>query len=346
MWTHRHLLGIEDLSAADIDAVLDRADTWFEASRGGDRKSSRSDLPELVPRESRGLLKGKTVINLFFEASTRTRTSFEAAGKRLGADVVNVSSSGSSVSKGETLLDTAKNLEAMRADALVVRHSSSGTPGFLANRVDCAIINAGDGAHEHPTQALLDAFTIRKAKGRLEGLVVAIAGDITHSRVARSNAILLGKKGAEVRLTGLRTMLPKEAETLGATVLVVPRLEQAIEGADVVMMLRIQAERFTPGAAGQSCSVPFGSACRVIHAASPMSTTREYSRTFGLNAAKLARAKPDAIVMHPGPINRGVELDPYVADGERSVILDQVEAGVAVRMAVLELLLSKGSQPS
>ncbi|MFO0739349.1 MAG: aspartate carbamoyltransferase catalytic subunit [Labilithrix sp.] len=312
MWTHRHLLGIEDLSAADIDAILDRADTWYEASRNGERKSS--------------ILKGRTVINLFFEASTRTRTSFEAAGKRLGADVVNVSSSGSSVSKGETLLDTAKNLEAMRADALVVRHSSSGTPGFLAKRVDCAIVNAGDGAHEHPTQALLDAFTIRKAKGKLEGLVVAIAGDITHSRVARSNAILLGKKGAEVRLTGLRTMLPKEAETLGATAKVVPRLEQAIEGADVVMMLRIQAERFSPGE---------------LKGASPMSTTREYSRTFGLNAAKLARAKPDAIVMHPGPINRGVELDPYVADGERSVILDQVEAGVAVRMAVLELLLSK-----
>ena len=318
MWTHRHLLGIEDLSAADIDAVLDRADTWYEASRQGERKSS--------------LLKGKTVINLFFEASTRTRTSFEAAGKRLGADVVNVSSSGSSVSKGETLLDTAKNLEAMRADALVVRHSSSGTPGFLANRVDCAIVNAGDGAHEHPTQALLDAFTIRKAKGKLEGLVVAIAGDITHSRVARSNAILLGKKGAEVRLTGLRTMLPVQAETLGATTKVVPRLEQAIEGADVVMMLRIQAERFT------------GSAESNVKGASPMSTTREYSRTFGLNAAKLARAKSDAIVMHPGPINRGVELDPYVADGERSVILDQVEAGVAVRMAVLELLLSR--QPS
>ena len=312
MWTHRHLLGIEDLSAADIDAILDRADTWYEASRNGERKSS--------------ILKGRTVINLFFEASTRTRTSFEAAGKRLGADVVNVSSSGSSVSKGETLLDTAKNLEAMRADALVVRHSSSGTPGFLAKRVDCAIVNAGDGAHEHPTQALLDAFTIRKAKGKLEGLIVAIAGDITHSRVARSNAILLGKKGAEVRLTGLRTMLPKEAETLGATAKVVPRLEQAIEGADVVMMLRIQAERFSPGE---------------LKGASPMSTTREYSRTFGLNAAKLARAKPDAIVMHPGPINRGVELDPYVADGERSVILDQVEAGVAVRMAVLELLLSK-----
>lgn len=308
MWTHRHLLGIEDLSAADIDAVLDRADRWFD--RAGERKTA--------------LLKGRTIINLFFEASTRTRTSFEAAGKRLGADVVNVSSSGSSVSKGETLLDTAKNLEAMRADALVVRHSSSGAPNFLAGRVSCAIVNAGDGAHEHPTQALLDAFAIRKAKGRLDGLVVAICGDITHSRVARSNALLLGKKGAEVRLTGPRTMLPMEAETLGATARVFPRLEAAIEGADVVMMLRIQNERFSSGAGG---------------AAAPMSTTREYARTFGLNAAKLARAKPDAIVMHPGPVNRGVELDPYVADGERSVILDQVEAGVAVRMAVLELLL-------
>lgn len=308
MWTHRHLLGIEDLSASDIDAVLDRADKWFDRAR--ERKTTT--------------LKGRTIINLFFESSTRTRTSFEAAGKRLGADVVNVSSSGSSVSKGETLLDTAKNLEAMRADALVVRHSSSGAPGFLAGRVSCAIVNAGDGAHEHPTQALLDAFTIRKAKGRIDGLTVAICGDITHSRVARSNALLLGKKGAEVRLTGPRTMIPREAETLGATTRVVPRLEDAIEGADVVMMLRIQNERFSSaGGAG----------------APPMSTTREYARTFGLSASKLARARPDAIVMHPGPVNRGVELDPYVADGERSVILDQVEAGVAVRMAVLDLLL-------
>ncbi|MBX3262737.1 MAG: aspartate carbamoyltransferase catalytic subunit [Labilithrix sp.] len=312
MWTHRHLLGIEDLSADDVDAVLDHADTWFERSRGTERKAA--------------LLKGRTIINLFFESSTRTRTSFEAAGKRLGADVVNVSSSGSSVSKGETLLDTAKNLEAMRADALVVRHSSSGAPAFLAGRVSCAIVNAGDGAHEHPTQALLDAFTIRRAKGRLDGLVVAICGDITRSRVARSNAILLGKKGAKVRLTGPRTMLPTAAETLGSSVTVLPRLEAAIEGADVVMMLRIQNERFADG--GRGSAVP------------PMSTTREYARTFGLNAAKLASAKPDAIVMHPGPINRGVELDPYVADGERSVILDQVEAGVAVRMAVLELLLA------
>jgi aspartate carbamoyltransferase catalytic subunit len=305
MWSHRHLLGIEELAASDIDDVLDHADKWFALSRGTERKTT--------------LLKGRTIINLFFESSTRTRTSFEAAGKRLGADVVNVSSSGSSVSKGETLLDTAKNLEAMRADALVVRHSSSGAPSFLASRVSCAIVNAGDGAHEHPTQALLDAFTIRRAKGRLDGLTVAICGDITHSRVARSNALLLGKKGANVRLTGPRTMLPKEAETLGASVTVVPRLEAAIEGADVVMMLRIQNERL---------------------AGAMMSTTREYARTFGLNAAKLGRAKPDAIVMHPGPINRGVELDPRVADGERSVILDQVEAGVAVRMAVLELLLA------
>lgn len=314
MWTHRHLLGIEDLSAEDIDAVLERADRWLEHGRGSERKTA--------------LLKGRTIINLFFEASTRTRTSFEAAGKRLGADVVNVSSSGSSVSKGETLLDTAKNLEAMRADALVVRHSSSGAPAFLSERVSCAIVNAGDGAHEHPTQALLDAFTIFKAKGRIEGLTVAICGDIAHSRVARSNAILLGKKGAKVRLTGPRTMIPREAATLGPTVTVSPRLEEAIEGADVVMMLRIQAERFGSGSGG---------------VAPPMSSTREYARTFGLNAAKLARAKPDAIVMHPGPVNRGVELDPHVADGERSVILDQVEAGVAVRMAVLELLLGAGA---
>jgi aspartate carbamoyltransferase catalytic subunit len=315
MWTHRHLLGIEDLSAADVDTVLARADHWLEHGRGIERKTT--------------LLKGRTIINLFFESSTRTRTSFEAAGKRLGADVVNVSSSGSSVSKGETLLDTAKNLEAMRADALVVRHSSSGAPAFLAERVSCAIVNAGDGFHEHPTQALLDAFTIVRSKGRLEGLTVAICGDIARSRVARSNAILLGKKGAKVRLTGPRTMIPQEAAQLGPTVSVHPRLESAIDGADVVMMLRIQAERFGSGGG----------------AAPPMSSTREYARTFGLNATKLASAKPDAIVMHPGPINRGVELDPHVADGERSVILDQVEAGVAVRMAVLELILAGWRAP-
>ena len=309
MWTHRHLLGIEDLSAVDIDTILDRAEHWHAFSRQVEKKVA--------------VLKGRTVMNLFFEVSTRTRTSFEIAGKRLGADVVNVSPATSSVAKGETLLDTAKNLEAMRTDLFIVRHTSSGAPAFLARKLeDAIIVNAGDGAHEHPTQALLDAFTIRRRKGKLEGLVVAICGDILHSRVARSNALLFGKKGAEVRLCAPKTMMPRYAETLGATARVVPRLEEAVEGADVVMMLRIQTERF-------------GGAM--------MSTTREYARTFGLNAAMLARAKSDAIVMHPGPINRGVELDVGIADGERSVILDQVEAGVAVRMAVLDLLLSPGA---
>ncbi|CAN5902124.1 aspartate carbamoyltransferase catalytic subunit [soil metagenome] len=309
MWNHRHLLGIEDLSAADIDTILERAEHWHALSRKVDKKTS--------------LLKGRTVMNLFFEVSTRTRTSFEIAGKRLGADVVNVSPSTSSVAKGETLLDTAKNLEAMRTDLFIVRHASSGAPAFLAKRLrDAAIVNAGDGAHEHPTQALLDAFTIRRSKGRLDGLVVAICGDILHSRVARSNALLLGKKGAEVRLCAPKTMMPLHADRLGETVKVVPRLEAAVDGADVVMMLRIQTERL---------------------AGAMMSTTREYARTFGLNAAMLARAKPDAIVMHPGPINRGVELAHSLADSDRSVILDQVESGVAVRMAVLDLLLSAPS---
>jgi len=257
MWTHRHLLGIEDLSAEDIDAGLDRAEHWHELGRTQDRKAS--------------VLKGRTVINLFFEASTRTSISFEAAGKRLGADVVNVSQSGSSVSKGETLLDTARNLEAMRADAIVIRHSSSGAPDFLAKRLPCSVINAGDGTHEHPTQALLDAFTIRKAKGRLEGLVVAICADITHSRVARSNAILLGKKGAEVRFTAPRTRMPVHAETIGATVRVMPRLEAAVEGADVVMMLRIQTERLAGAmmSTTRETAAPSGSAHRCSHAPSP-----------------------------------------------------------------------------
>jgi len=307
MWNHRHLLGIEDLSASDIDVVLERAEHWHALSRKVEKKTS--------------LLKGRTVMNLFFEVSTRTRTSFEIAGKRLGADVVNVSPSTSSVAKGETLLDTAKNLEAMRTDLFIVRHASSGAPAFLAKRLqNAAIVNAGDGAHEHPTQALLDAFTIRRSKGKLQGLVVAICGDILHSRVARSNALLLGKMGATVRLCAPKTMMPRHADCLGETVEVIPRLEQAVEGADVVMMLRIQTERL---------------------AGAMMSTTREYARTFGLHAGMLARAKPDAIVMHPGPINRGVELAHSLADdSERSVILDQVESGVAVRMAVLDLLLS------
>ncbi|MBX3191187.1 MAG: aspartate carbamoyltransferase catalytic subunit [Labilithrix sp.] len=308
MWTHRHLLGIEPLSKADIETVLARAVRWHELNRKPEKKAS--------------VLSGRTVVNLFFEASTRTRTSFEIAAKRLGADVINVSPAASSVIKGETLLDTAKNLVALRSDAVVLRHTSSGSSEFLARHLDASVVNGGDGAHEHPTQALLDAFTIKQRKGKLDGLVVAICGDIAHSRVARSNAILLGKMGAEVRLTALGTMMPVRADVLGATVKIEKRLEGAVEGADVVMMLRIQTERF-------------GGAM--------MSTTREYSRTFGLSAAMLARAKPDAIVMHPGPINRGVELDTRIADGDRSVILDQVEAGVAVRMAVLELVLGQPS---
>jgi len=302
MWSHRHVVGIDRLGADDIEAVLAAAELY--------------DADE-DPQARRGTLRGTTVLNVFFEASTRTRTSFELAGKRLGADVVNMNVSGSSVAKGETLLDTVRNLEAMRADVLVIRHPASGAPDFLAARVRARIVNAGDGTHEHPTQALLDAFTIRKRKGRIRGLTVAICGDILHSRVARSNALLLGKLGADVRLAGPRTMLPLRGEVLGPTVRTFDRLEAAIEGADVVMMLRIQNERL---------------------AGAMMATTREYSRTFGLNPARLALAKPDAIVLHPGPVNRGVELDPAIADGSRSVILDQVEAGVAVRSAVLALV--------
>jgi aspartate carbamoyltransferase catalytic subunit len=310
MWKHRHLLGIEGLSRDDVNAVLDRATGAFELSRGAEKKAST--------------LRGKTVINLFFEASTRTRTSFELAGKRLSADVINVSASTSSVTKGESLLDTVKNLEAMRADVLVIRHPASGAPHFVAERTSASVVNAGDGAHEHPTQALLDAFTIRRHKTRIDGLEVAICGDILHSRVARSNAILLGTLGANVRLCAPRTMTPHHVESLGVTSRFCGRLEEAVEGADVVMMLRIQNERL---------------------AGAMMSTTREYSKTFGLNARVLAYAKADAIVMHPGPINRGVELDPTIADGPRSVILDQVEAGVAVRMAVLDLVLGAAAAP-
>jgi aspartate carbamoyltransferase catalytic subunit len=304
MWSHGHLLGIEPLSAADVTTVLDRADRIL-TSWSADPASRKG-----------GSLKAKTVINLFFEASTRTRTSFEIAGKRLGADVVNVSASTSSVTKGETLLDTARNLEAMHADVLVMRHPASGAPHFVAGRTRAAVVNAGDGTHEHPTQALLDALTIRRKKGKLAGLTVAICGDILHSRVARSGAMLLTKLGAKVRFCGPRTMMPRDAQAI-ADVTVAQRIEDAVEGADVVMMLRIQNERL---------------------AGAMLSTTREYSKFFGLNDRVLAGAKPDAIIMHPGPINRGVELDTLLADGPRSVILDQVEAGVAVRAAVLELV--------
>jgi aspartate carbamoyltransferase catalytic subunit len=304
MWSHRHLLGIAQLSRGDILHVLDAAQRWFA-------------MPRTEAKNAR-VLHGRSIVNLFFESSTRTRTSFEVAGKRLGADVVNVSPQTSSVTKGETLLDTVRNLEALRADAIVLRHPASGAPDFVSTRARASIVNAGDGSHEHPTQALLDAFTIRRKGKRFEGLVVAICGDILHSRVARSNALLLGALGAEVRLCGPRTLLPKSAEALGPTVRSFGNMKEAVDGADVVMTLRIQTERL---------------------AGAMIPSTREYARTFGLNAEMLGRAKPDAIVMHPGPINRGVEIDSRVADGEKSVILDQVEAGIAVRMAVLDLVV-------
>ena len=304
MWSHRHLLGIAQLSREDILHVLDAARRWFAMPRD-EAKNAR-------------VLYGRSVANLFFESSTRTRTSFEAAGKRLGADVVNVTPQTSSITKGETLLDTVRNLEALRADAIVLRHPASGAPDFVSAHVRASIVNAGDGSHEHPTQALLDAFTISRKGKRFEGLVVAICGDILHSRVARSNALLLGALGAEVRLCGPRTLIPRSAEALGPTVRVLARIEDAVEGADVVMTLRIQTERL---------------------AGAMIPSTREYARTFGLSARLLERAKPDAIVMHPGPINRGVEIASSVADGAQSVILDQVEAGIAVRMAVLDLVV-------
>ncbi|HEV8324893.1 MAG TPA: aspartate carbamoyltransferase catalytic subunit [Myxococcota bacterium] len=310
LFPHRHLLGIEPLGREDLVTILDLADQMAKISERAIKR---------VPT-----LRGKTVINMFMEASTRTRTSFEIAGKRLSADVINFSSSGSSTEKGETLLDTAKNLMAMHPDVIVMRSNASGAASFIARNVGAAVVNAGDGMHEHPTQALLDAATIRKHKGRIEGLTVAILGDIAHSRVARSNVLALGKLGARVRLAGPRTLLPLGLEGLGpGPVEVFDRVEPAIEGADVVMVLRLQKERMSAGL------IP---------------NTREYSRYFGLNAARLALAKPDAIVMHPGPINRGVELDPGLADGARSVILDQVSMGVAVRMAVLYLLA--GPSPS
>ena len=306
--SRRHLLDMESESAESITRVLDAADSFFEISRRAVRK---------VPT-----LRGKTVLNMFFEASTRTRTSFEIAGKRLSADVINFSGSSSSTSKGETLRDTIKTIDAMQPDVVVIRHSASGAPHHAAEHTRAAVVNAGDGTHEHPTQALLDAFTIRRSKQRIQGLRVAICGDIAHSRVARSNAHLLNKLGAEVRMAGPRTLLPKAlGEALG--VATYDRLEPALEGADVVMMLRIQQERLG------GALVP---------------TMREYARQFGLNPRRLALAAPDALVLHPGPINRGVEIDPEIADGPASAILDQVEAGVAVRMAVLWQLAAETSE--
>ncbi len=304
----RHLLGIEGLGRPAAERILETAGAFLEVTRRPVRK---------VPT-----LRGKTIVNLFYEASTRTRTSFELAGKRLSADVVNLGGSSSSTSKGETLRDTVATLDAMHADVIVIRHAASGAAQYLADRTRAAVVNAGDGMHEHPTQALLDAFTILQHKGRLSGLTVAICGDIMHSRVARSNALLLPLLGAEVRLAGPRTLLPARPEALGCPVF--DRIEPALEGVDVVMMLRIQKERL-------------GGAL--------FPTLREYSRVFGLSRARLALAHRDAIVMHPGPLNRGVEISDDVADGSSSVILDQVEAGVAVRMAVLYLLASEPGQP-
>jgi len=300
-WNRKDLLGIAELSREEIELVLDTAESFAEVAARPIKK---------VPT-----LRGKTVINLFFEASTRTRSSFEIAEKRLSADNLNFSTSGSSLEKGESLVDTALNLQAMQPDLIVIRHSHPGVPHMLAKRLQAGIINAGDGAHEHPTQALLDAFTIRQHKGRLEGLKVAIIGDIEHSRVVRSNLHLLGKMGAKVVLAGPRTMMPTGISAFG-----VPHfytLEEALVDADVVMMLRVQLERM-----GRPL----------------FPTVKEYFQLFALTKDRLQLAKDDAIVMHPGPMNRGVEIASDVADGDRSVILEQVANGVAVRMAVLYLL--------
>jgi aspartate carbamoyltransferase catalytic subunit len=301
--TKRHLLGIQGLDPFKITSLLDLAENYVLLNRSG--------------KTQRDLLRGRTLINLFFEDSTRTRTSFELAGKRLGADVINMSVATSSVSKGETLLDTAATLNAMNCDLLVVRHNQSGAPALLAQKVEASVINAGDGTHEHPTQALLDALTIRRHKGRIDGLTIAICGDIAHSRVARSNFLLLTMMGNQVRLVGPPTLMPAEIGTLGVTVH--HDMREGLAGADVVMALRLQKERMTKGGL-----VP---------------SAREFFAFYGLNAEKLAYAKPDALVMHPGPMNRGVEIDSAVADDPvRSVIKEQVEMGVAVRMAVLDAL--------
>lgn len=299
----RHLISIADLKQHEIIDLLDRAERMVPVSR-----QERKSLPTLS---------GKTQINLFFEASTRTQSSFEIAGKRLGALVVNMSVKTSSVSKGETLVDTAATLNAMRPDVLVVRHGAAGAVELLSQKVGCSVINAGDGAHEHPTQALLDALTIRRHRGRISGLTVAICGDIANSRVARSNLLLLGALHVRTRVIAPRNLLPPGIEHLATEVFT--DMEEGLKGVDVVMMLRLQHER----ASGKM--IP---------------SVREYYRFYGLDAEKLAFANPDAIVMHPGPMNRGVEIDPAIADGSRSVITDQVEMGVAVRMAVLDALLS------
>jgi aspartate carbamoyltransferase catalytic subunit len=299
--SQRHLLGIAGLSHADIVGLLDLAEEFVQLNRQIEKKTAT--------------LRGRTLINLFFEASTRTQASFELAGKRLGADVMNMSVSSSSIRKGETLIDTAVTLNAMHPDLIVVRHHASGAVELLAQKVDCAVINAGDGSHEHPTQALLDALTIRGRKGRIEGLTVAICGDILHSRVARSNILLLNTLGARVRVVAPSTLLPVGVERMGVEVM--RDMREGLAGADIVMMLRLQRERMN------GSFVP---------------SVQEYFHYYGLDRTKLAYAKPDALVMHPGPMNRGVEIDSIVADGAQSLIREQVEMGVAVRMAVLEAL--------
>ena len=302
IFPHQHILGIEGMSPDAITTILDLSESYVDLNRGPDKK--RADL------------RGRTIINVFFESSTRTRTSFELAGKRLGADVINIAVAASAINKGETLLDTAMTLNAMHPDILVVRHPHSGAVQLISEKVDCSVINAGDGWHEHPTQALLDALTIRRRLGKLAGLNVAICGDVAHSRVARSNILLLHTMGAYVRVVAPPTLLPPDVDRLGVDVYT--NMAEGLADADIVMMLRVQTERM------ESALIP---------------SRREYFRYYGLDAEKLRAAKPDALIMHPGPMNRGIEIDSDVADDiNRSVIPEQVEMGVAVRMACLDLL--------
>jgi len=304
----RDLLGIEGLTPDSVAAILDLSESYVALNRDAQKKSD--------------VLRGRTLILLFFETSTRTRTSFELAGKRLGADVINISVASSAIKKGETLIDTAMTLNAMHPDVIVVRHPNAGAVRLLANHVNCAVINAGDGSHEHPTQALLDALTSRRHKGRLDGLRVAICGDIMHSRVARSNILLLSMMGSQVRLVAPPTLVPTAIERMGAEVFY--NMREGLADCDIIMMLRLQAERM------QGTFVP---------------STREYFRYFGLDESKLAAARPDALIMHPGPMNRGVEIDSVVADDiTRSAILEQVELGLAVRQACLSILGSNKEQ--
>ncbi len=307
----QHLLAVDDMSVPEINALLDLAETYAD---DGQR-----------PTRHEQILAGQTQVNLFFEASTRTQSSFEIAGKRLGADVINMAVATSALSKGETVLDTAMTINAMRPNFLVVRHPSSGAVELLAQKVSCSVVNAGDGQHEHPTQALLDALTIKRRKGQIDGLVVAICGDVLHSRVARSNIHLLRKLGARVRVVAPSTLLPTGIASFGVNVF--RDMRAGLADADVVMMLRLQLERMS------GAFVP---------------SPREYYRFFGLNEEKLRYAKPDALVMHPGPMNRGIEIDSNVADGAQSVIREQVEMGVAVRMAVLDALSRhwRGGKPA